>query len=175
MAAKSYIPENRELAYRTWRACGQNVELTLKELKKKHGFPLSKPTLYDWIDKFNWKDRACRAENEEQRMKDAVANNEEKILADLEKQRLKYETYFDSLGDGIIDSNATYAYNSLAKTIVDIKIKMRGPDVRVDRPAIFMESMEFIAGYLKEHDPEGLKIIARNFDGIIGAFKERHA
>ncbi len=35
----------------------------------------------------------------------------------------------------------TYAYNSLAKA---------------DKPALFMESMEFIAGYLKEKDPEGL-------------------
>ena len=47
--------------------------------------------------------------------------------------------------------------------------------ISVDRPALFMEDLEFIVGTLKETDPEGLKILARNFDGIVDRFKERHA
>ncbi len=46
--------------------------------------------------------------------------------------------------------------------------------VRIDRPAFFLESVQFIAGYLKEKDPEGLKVMARNFDDIIDAFKRKH-
>jgi len=175
MAGKSYIAETRELAYRTWRECGQNIELTIKTIKDKHSIPVTKPTLYAWMEKFNWKERATRAETEEQRVKDAVVSDEEKILADLKKQRQKYERYFDSLGDAAIDPQATYAYNSLAKTITDIRSRMQGPEARVDRPALFMEAMEFIAGYLKEKDPEGLKVLAKNFDGIIEAFKVKHA
>lgn len=44
-----------------------------------------------------------------------------------------------------------------------------------DRPAIFLEDMEFIAATLKEIDPEGLKILARNFEQIVTRFKERNA
>ena len=45
----------------------------------------------------------------------------------------------------------------------------------VDRPRIFLEDMEFVAETLKEIDPEGLKILARNFDVIVERFKERIA
>jgi len=175
MAGKSYIAETRELSFRTWRECGQNIELTIKTMKDRHDVPITKPTLYAWMEKFNWKERATRAEVEEQRVSDAIVTDEGKILADLEKQRQKYERYFNSLGEMAIDPQATYAYNSLAKTIADIKIRCRGPEIKMDRPALFMESMEFIAGFLKEKDPEGLKILARNFDGIVDAFKVKHA
>jgi hypothetical protein len=46
---------------------------------------------------------------------------------------------------------------------------------KIDKPALFMESVEFIASYLKDTDPEGLKILARNFDGLIESFKAKHA
>jgi len=45
----------------------------------------------------------------------------------------------------------------------------------VDRPALFLESLKFIAGILKETDPEGLKILAQNFDEIVDKFKVQHA
>ena len=45
----------------------------------------------------------------------------------------------------------------------------------VDLPKIFLENMEFVAGVLKDTDPEGLKVLARNFDVIVNRFKEKHA
>jgi len=47
--------------------------------------------------------------------------------------------------------------------------------MRIDRPALFMEAVEFIAGYLRANDPEGLKVLANNFDGLIVEFKTKHA
>ena len=44
------------------------------------------------------------------------------------------------------------------------------PDI--DRPRIFLENMEFVADVLKEIDPEGLKILARNFETILIRFKD---
>ena len=46
---------------------------------------------------------------------------------------------------------------------------------QIDRPALFLEDMEFVAKILKEIDPEGLKIFAMNFDVIIQRFKEQYA
>src|SRR3990167_8315412 len=46
---------------------------------------------------------------------------------------------------------------------------------KIDRPAFFLESMEFIVGFMKEKDPEGLKILARNFDDLMSAFKGKYA
>jgi transposase-like protein len=56
--------------------------------------------------------------------------------------------------------------------------KERKPETaaaKIDRPALFLEDVEFIAGFLRDQDPEGLKVLARNFDGIIEAFKAKHA
>jgi len=49
--------------------------------------------------------------------------------------------------------------------------------VQIDRPALFLEFLEFIAATLREIDPAGLKILARkdNFEKIIERFKEQHA
>jgi hypothetical protein len=47
--------------------------------------------------------------------------------------------------------------------------------VEVDRPALFMENMEWLATKLKDLDPEGLKVLARNFDALIISFKAEHA
>lgn len=45
----------------------------------------------------------------------------------------------------------------------------------VDRPAIFLQDLEWLAGKLKEIDPQGLAVLARNFDELIFAFKAEHA
>jgi transposase len=45
------------------------------------------------------------------------------------------------------------------------------PDSPTDRPRLFMETLEFIAGALKDADPEGLKVLAKNFDRLVEKFK----
>ena len=45
----------------------------------------------------------------------------------------------------------------------------------LDRPAIFLETLEWIALKLKETDPEGLKVLAKNFDTLVIQFKAEHA
>lgn len=49
------------------------------------------------------------------------------------------------------------------------------PAPDIDRPALFLEDMQFIANILKEVDPEGLKVFARSFDLIVERFKREHA
>jgi transposase-like protein len=50
--------------------------------------------------------------------------------------------------------------------------KKKDPSItETDKPAMFLGNLEFIAGILKDHDPEGLKILARNFDFLVDAFK----
>lgn len=53
------------------------------------------------------------------------------------------------------------------------KADSKAPDI--DRPKIFLEDMEFVAEVLKEVDPEGLKILARNFDALVVRFKAEYA
>jgi transposase len=46
---------------------------------------------------------------------------------------------------------------------------------KIDRPALFLEDLEFIASVLMSRDPEGLKILANNFDVLIEQFKAKYA
>lgn len=41
-----------------------------------------------------------------------------------------------------------------------------------DRAKVFLENLQFIAGWMKENDPEGLKVLAESFDSLTAAFKE---
>ncbi len=129
MAGRSFVAENRELAYTVWRECGQNMEMTLRKLRGEHGMKLSKPTLYAWREKYDWKGRAARAEAEE-RKAEAVRelSFEEKMIADLVRQKEKYEQYFESLGASPPDNQATYAYTGIVKAIIDIKKKLKVSD-----------------------------------------------
>jgi hypothetical protein len=116
VAKKSYREETREDVYKTWRTCGQNFAETKRELDKK-GYFISVPTLTDWAAKYDWKDRAARAEAEEQGMKEALTNRETKAIIDLEKIKGRYEKYFETLGDGKIDNQAMFAYTGIIKSI----------------------------------------------------------
>ncbi len=45
----------------------------------------------------------------------------------------------------------------------------------IDKPALFLEFLERTGRYLQKEDPEGFKVIARNFDPLVLQFKVEHA
>jgi len=72
-----------------------------------------------------------------------------------------------------LDPQDIYAFVRL-ENVAGKQERKSDEGLKIDRPALFLEDIEFIASYLKEKDPEGLKILARSFDGIIDQFKARH-
>lgn len=114
--------ETRELAYSVWCECGQNLSECHRKMNGEHGYVISRQSLHEWKTKYDWEGRAARVEAEKMMMADATSNDA--ILAPLLKQKTKYEEYFDSLEVGKVDNQAVYGYNSILKTILDIKQKM---------------------------------------------------
>ena len=166
--------KSRELAYSIWRACGQNLTETARVLKRDHDYEISRQSLHEWKKKYGWEERAARAEAEEKDKADATSD--EALLSVLLAQKKKYEDYFDTLDLGFVDNQAIYAYNNILKTLLDIREKISGDKVvDIDRPKIFLEDLEFMAGILKDIDPAGLKVLGKNFDTIVQRFKEAHA
>lgn len=162
--------ETKELAYETWKACGQNLSEAHRKLNGDLGYVISRQSLHEWKTKYDWEGRAARAEAEEKHIADATSD--EALLAVLLKQKKKYEVYFDAQPVGTVDNQAVYGYNSILKTIVNIRPK--GDGAAIDRPKIFLEDLEWIARALQETDPEGLKILARNFDALTVKFKAEY-
>ncbi len=159
MKGKSADHEFRERAFRVYRECGGNKELTVKRLAGE-GYRISKPTLYDWISKYNFDERMARADEKARETKDAAHTTEARLLSDLLRQKEKYEKYFDGLGTGI-DNQAQYAYTSLVKTIVDIKTK-----IGADRAALFMDFIKDLIGYLSTVDMSAVGALEKHADGF---------
>lgn len=75
-----------------------------------------------------------------------------------------------------LDPQKVYAFVRLdKKTAASARRPEETPAPDIDRPALFLEDMQFIANILKEVDPEGLKVFARSFDLIVQRFKRDHA
>ena len=113
--------ETKELSYKVWREHGQNLSETERVLNGELGYVISRQSLHAWKAEYDWENRAARAEAETKRLeKDSTGDS---LLSFSIKQKQKYEAYFESLPVGKIDNNAVYAYNSILKTILDIREK----------------------------------------------------
>lgn len=167
MSAKA---EARELAYNVWRECGQNLSETERVLNRDRDLPVTRQTLAEWRDKYDWPGRAARTECAESQKARGISDDA--LITALLAQKDRYEEYFESLTRGQIDNQALYAYSNILKTLVDFANKKKTEVAEVDRPAVFLESLKFVAETLKEIDPEGLKIFAKSFDAIVTRYKE---
>ena len=74
------------------------------------------------------------------------------------------------------DPQNIHAVINLEKLATVLEKKSDDKEVQdIDRPKIFLEDLQFVAETLKEIDPEGLKVLSRNFDVIVKRFKAQHA
>ncbi len=160
MKGKSYIAENRELAFRTFCEEGGNVEGTLRRLAKEHGLALSKPTFYDWMKRFNFEERRVKVDGEKQKTADSQISFEERMINTLLDQQKTYEDYFKTLSAP--DHQAQYAYTGIIKAILDIRTKLGS-----FKSAMFLDFMKDMITYLSKNDPGSVPVIEKNFDDFI--------
>ncbi|CAN2042523.1 conserved hypothetical protein [Candidatus Magnetomoraceae bacterium gMMP-15] len=166
--------KTREHAYNLWRENGQNIAHSVRQLRRE-GYSLSGSILGRWRELYNWEERAARAEVEQQKRESEVAL--ETLLEDLVSQKLRYKEYLDSLPVKKIDNQAIYAYNAIIEKLTKIQCeieKSRKFD-NIDYPKLFLEFMEIQGKVLREHNPEGLQVLAASYDQIIEKFKEQYA
>jgi hypothetical protein len=161
--------ELRELAYTLWRDNGRSLVKAERLLKSEHRTPVSRPTLTAWRDNYGWEERAAQAEAQAKLLKDATTI--EKLLADLVSRKEGYDKYFETLPPGgKPDNQATYAYAGLLKRIAEMQA-MQTAVIGFDRPKFFLENLQWIIGWMKKHDVEGLTVLARDIDAMTLAFK----
>ncbi len=150
MKGKSYISENRDLAFRLYCECGGNVEAALRALGKA-GLKLSKPTFYEWMTKFNFEARRLEVDKAKAEAGDVKLNFRERAIADLLTRKKNYDLYFGSLGPIGIDNQATYAYSSLVKTIAELQKALEEKvDVKTATPVV----MGAFVDHLNKTEPD---------------------
>lgn len=160
--------ELKELAYQLWRDNGRNLAKVERLLRVEHKTPVSRQTLTAWRDQHGWVERAAQVEAQAQLLKDAISI--ETLLADLINRKTQYDNYFKTLAAGKVDNQATYAYAGLLKRLAEMQA-MQNAVIGFDRPRFFLENIQWLIGWLKANDPEGLAVLARNIDQLTLAYK----
>jgi len=155
MRGRKYSPELRQEAE---DLCVEDG-LTYEEAGAKTGVPVK--TLKRWGIEGRWQE----LRGEYRQVQRDLKRNLRKLRLNLMKKMADSET---------LDPQAFFALIRLENLALqrERKAEDRIPDI--DRPKLFLEGLEFIAETLREIDPEGLKILSRDFEIIINRFKERH-
>jgi hypothetical protein len=152
--------ETRERAEELFTVDG----LTLEEISGRLG--ISDRTLANWSAAGNWME--CRKKHREDLA--SIKKNSFKLRKELARKAIETLENMQS-----INPQDMHGFKSVL-SMIEPKEKEKDQAVAdIDRPKLFLEDMEFVAEVLKEIDPEGLKIFARNFDVIVNRFKERKA
>ncbi len=155
---------------------------TLEAIATETGVSISQ--VQRWAGKYEWKrkkedfkTRSMKAQEESR-----AIMREEILLQDLTHQRDLLKKYFEDLETmekG--DIQAMYAYTNVTDSICKILADMRKRDEslriaqKIDRPQIFLDFMRDLVSYLKEHDPEALTALEKNFDEFVGWVKAKYA
>jgi hypothetical protein len=154
MARTTYEPKVKELAFRIWRETGQNWTDTIRRLSGEYGYTkLKRQTLYDWAQAHDWQDRAARLQSEEERAEISKLLGRERILADLDAQKRRYEDYLNSLDRGKIDNAAVTAYANLLKVMEGMQSKIEA-GAGLNKLQLAMDVMRNLSGFVRESYPQ---------------------
>ncbi len=137
---KSFLAENRQMAFDVYCELGGNVEGARRELKRR-GLSLSRATFDEWKDKGDFKGRMLKLDAERQKAADDRRTLEQRMVQKLVVQIDKYEAYLEGLAPGTMDNQAVYAYTNLLKTIIGLS---RKGEMRQVSPADIQEEAEKI-------------------------------
>ena len=133
--------------------------LTFEQVAQETGVSVSQ--LKRWSEDGQWQEQK----------KERLQN-----LTELKRKRLQLHRAQLDKALGSLDPQDIYALSRLeAMSKRSEPRKEQQKEVEIDRPALFLQDLQFVAEILKEVDPEGLKIVAKSFDLIVARFKQREA
>lgn len=126
MSKNTYSNEVKEQAFLFWYDSRNDSEVV--RLLKQAGYNITRTTLASWREKYNWLERASNIDMKKQVAQDNTISFEESLLLDLQKQKERYDVYFDNLPAGKVDNQAMYVYNQLCEKLINLRNKISPKD-----------------------------------------------
>ncbi len=126
MAKQQYSNEIREQAFLFWYDTRNDSEVV--RLLKNRGYNITRTTIATWRVKLDWNIRASNIDAKKQAAQDTTISFEETLLQDLQKQKERYDVYFDNLPAGKVDNQAMYVYNQLCEKLINLRNKINPKD-----------------------------------------------
>ena len=126
MAKQQYSNEIREQAFLFWYDTRNDSETV--RLLSNAGYSITRTTIASWREKYGWLERASNIDMKKQAAQDNTISFEESLLLDLQKQKERYDVYFDNLPAGKVDNQAMYVYNQLCEKLISLRNKINPKD-----------------------------------------------
>lgn len=126
MAKQQYSNEIREQAFLFWYDTRNDSEVV--RLLSNAGYSITRTTIASWREKYDWETRAESIDIKKQVAQDVSISFEESLLLDLQKQKERYDVYFDNLPAGKVDNQAMYVYNQLCEKLINLRNKINPKD-----------------------------------------------
>jgi transposase len=79
-------------------------------------------------------------------------------------------TYAEERQPGAIDGASLDNLSKLGALVVKFRVQ-ENTGAGYDKAKVFLDNIQWIVGWLREHDPEGLKTLAADFDAMTMQFK----
>ena len=80
-------------------------------------------------------------------------------------------TYAEERQPGAIEGASLDNLSKLGSLVVKFRAQESNNGVGYDKAKVFLENIQWIVAWLQENDPEGLKILATDFDAMTMKFK----
>lgn len=126
MSKNTYSNEIKEQAFLFWYDTRNDSEVVC--LLKNRGYNITRTTIATWRVKLDWNTRASNIDAKKQAAQDTTISFEETLLQDLQKQKERYDVYFDNLPAGKVDNQAMYVYNQLCEKLINLRNKINPKD-----------------------------------------------
>lgn len=126
MSKTQYSNEIKEQAFLFWYDTRNDSEVV--RLLKNRGYNITRTTIAIWRVKLDWNTRASNIDAKKQAAQDTTISFEETLLQDLQKQKERYDVYFDNLPAGKVDNQAMYVYNQLCEKLINLRNKINPKD-----------------------------------------------
>ena len=123
MAKNTYSNEVKEQAFLFWYDTRNDSEVV--RLLLEMGYNITRTTIASWREKYSWQARAESIDAKKQAAQDKSVTFEESLFLDLQKQKERYDAYFDSLEAGEVDNQAMYVYNQILEKLLNLKNKVK--------------------------------------------------
>lgn len=171
-----YDAAQRELAYREWRNCGQNMAETLRRLDREHDWPLAKQTLQDWRDTLGWVERAAADEAEAKRRDRAEKTDRLAMVASLDLQIARYQEAFSAQhAEGeTADPRAVAAWSNLLRLRLDL-IRDVDAGAGLDRGDIAAQVVDWLSTWTAETRADLAPMLAELLQAAAGPLAEAFA
>lgn len=155
---------------------GLSLDKIIKEMRKEYpGF--AKETVRSWIKDGDWESERADYQRKQLEREKKLLSLEDDLMDSLLAQKERYEKKFAAAVDGI-DTQDNFGYVKVIELLnktLERRAQKSGGEVKIDKPALFLEFLGEFSTFVAPQDPEAASVLERYIDPFIEIIKKKYA